>query len=119
MFVSSHILSEIQEICDRVGIINKGILVAQDSVAGLSKKLNLKPQIMVTVGALSPAVEKAVRTVKGVEHVTIQGNMIEVVCDPTVKAKVILAIESAGGNVINLQTKEPSLEEVFMRYTEA
>jgi len=35
------------------------------------------------------------------------------------KAKVILAISTAGGNIQNLQTKEPSLEEVFMRYTEA
>ena len=49
IFISSHILSEIQEICDRVGIINKGRLVAQDTVDALGKKLNLKPQITVTV----------------------------------------------------------------------
>jgi ABC-type uncharacterized transport system ATPase subunit len=35
------------------------------------------------------------------------------------KAKVILAISTTGGNIQNIQTKEPSLEEVFMRYTEA
>jgi len=119
IFVSSHILSEIQEICDRVGIINKGVLVAQDSVEGLSKKLNLKPQITVTVDKMSPSIENSVKMLPGVESLQIKGNTLEIVCDGAMKAKVILAITNAGGNIQNLQTKEPSLEEVFMRYTEA
>ena len=118
IFVSSHILSEIQEICDRVGIINKGSLVAQDTVDGLSKKLNLKPQITVTVDTLNEKIENAVRNLLGVDKVTAQKNTLEILCDGTMKAKVILAITTAGGNIQNLQTKEPSLEEVFMRYTE-
>lgn len=117
VFISSHILSEIQEICDRVGIINKGSLVAQDTVAGLSKKLNLKPQISITVDAMSAAIENAVKNLPGVETVNVKGNVLEIVCEGAMKAKVILAISTAGGNILNLQTKEPSLEEVFMRYT--
>ena len=119
IFVSSHILSEIQEICDRVGIINKGILVAQDTVDGLSKKLNLKPQISVTLDAVNENIKNAVGKLPGVEKVTAQKNTLEIICDGAMKAKVILAITTAGGNILNLQTKEPSLEEVFMRYTEA
>jgi ABC-2 type transport system ATP-binding protein len=119
IFVSSHILSEIQEICDRVGIINKGALVAQDTVEGLSKKLNLKPQITVTVDKMSPAIENSVKKLPGIDSVKVQGNTIEIICDGAIKAKVILAISTAGGNIQNLQTKEPSLEDVFMRYTEA
>lgn len=117
IFFSSHILSEVQEICDRVGIINKGSLVAQDSVEGLSKKLNLKPQISITVDAMKPAIEEALRALPGVESLQVKGNVLEIICDATMKAKVILAISTAGGNIQNLQTKEPSLEEVFMRYT--
>lgn len=119
IFVSSHILSEIQEICDRVGIINKGILVAQDTVDQLGKKLKLKPQITVTVQTMSSAIENAVKKVPKVDHVKVVGNTLEIVCDATAKASVILAVSSAGGNILNLQMKEPSLEEVFMRYTEA
>lgn len=119
IFVSSHILSEIQEICDRVGIINKGRLVAQDTVDALGKKLNLKPQITVTVQKMSPEIEKAVKKIPKVDHVTVVGNTLEIVCDATTKATVILAISSAGGTIVDLQMKEPSLEEVFMRYTEA
>lgn len=119
IFVSSHILSEIQEICDRVGIINKGVLVAQDTVEGLSKKLNLKPQITVTVNKMTTALENAVKQLPGVDMVDVKGNTIEIICDGAIKAKVILAISTAGGNIQNIQTKEPSLEDVFMRYTEA
>jgi len=118
IFVTSHILSEIQEICDRVGIINKGVLVAQDTVEGLSKKLNLKPQITVTVDSMSAKIENAVKKLPGVEKIQIKGNNLEIACDGAMKAKVILAITNAGGNIQNLQTKEPSLEEVFMQYTE-
>jgi ABC-type multidrug transport system ATPase subunit len=119
IFVSSHILSEIQEICDRVGIINKGVLVAQDTVTELSKKLNLKPQIIVTLDRMTSTIENEVKKLPGVETVKIQGNTLEILCDGAMKAKVIVAISSAGGNIVNIQTKEPSLEEVFMRYTEA
>jgi ABC-2 type transport system ATP-binding protein len=119
IFVSSHILSEIQEICDRVGIINKGVLVAQDTVEDLSNKLNLKPQIMVTVDSMSTKIENAVKKLPGVERIQIKGNNLDIVCDGSMKAKVILAITNAGGIIQNLQTKEPSLEEVFMQYTEA
>jgi ABC-type multidrug transport system ATPase subunit len=102
-----------------VGIINKGVLVAQDSVEGLSKKLNLKPQMNITVDKLSATIEDAVRKLPGVDLVQGKGNTLEIICDGAMKAKVILAITNAGAIIQNLQTKEPSLEEVFMRYTEA
>ena len=118
IFVSSHILSEIQEICDRVGIINNGMLVAKDTVSELSKKMSIKPKITVELEKISDKVTESVKKVDGVDKVEIIGRSIEVVCDSKTRGKVILAIATAGGNIINLYTKEPSLEEVFMRFTE-
>ena len=118
IFVSSHILSEIQEVCDRVGIIDKGVLVAKDSVSALSGKLDLKPKISIELEKITDKVVKSVREIKGVEKVDVKDRIMDVSCEPKTKSKVIIAIEKAGGNIINLKTKEPSLEEVFMRYTE-
>lgn len=118
IFISSHILSEIQEVCDRVGIIDKGVLIARDTVSELSKKLEIKPKISIELEKISDTILKAVKKVKGVEKVETSGDNLEIVCDSKLRAKVIIAIEKAGGNIINLQTKEPSLEEVFMKYTE-
>ena len=118
VFVSSHILSEIQALCDRVGIIDKGVLVAEDTVSKLSKRLNLKPKISVELEKMSDGIVEAVKKVDGIGDVQIINKIINVICDPKKKAKVIVAIEKAGGNIINLHTIEPSLEEVFMKYTE-
>ena len=117
IFVSSHILSEIQEVSDRVGIINRGTLVAKDSVYALSKKLNLKPRMIVELKNISKDIENAVKNIKQVDEVKIHENKIFILCDSKTKAKVILAIAKAGGNIINLTTLEPTLEEIFMRYT--
>ncbi|HDM25589.1 MAG TPA: ABC transporter ATP-binding protein, partial [Thermoplasmatales archaeon] len=46
VFLSSHILSEVQKVCDRVGIMNKGVLVAVDAVANLTKESSLEEVFM-------------------------------------------------------------------------
>jgi len=119
VFISSHNLSEIQEVCDRVGIINRGVLVAEDSVDALSNKLKLKPQMTIELGEINDEIKKSIKEIKEINKIEITENKIDIICDSKTKAKVILAIEKAGGNIINLKTKEPSLEEVFIKYTEA
>jgi ABC-2 type transport system ATP-binding protein len=118
VFVSSHILSEIQEICDRVGIINKGKIVAEDSVDGLRKKLDIKPKINIDLEKISKDIIKSVKELHGIDKIDINENSIEVICDSKIKARVIIAIEKSGGKIVNINTKDPSLEEVFMRFTE-
>jgi len=118
VFVSSHILAEVQEVCDRVGIINKGIIVAEDTVDVLRERLNLKPKLVLELEHPSEEIVQAVNRLEGVDHVEAIGVMLHVVCDPKSKSKIIIAVEQAGGNIINIQTMEPSLEEVFMRLTE-
>jgi ABC-2 type transport system ATP-binding protein len=119
LFISSHILSEIQEVCDRVGIINKGVLVAKDTVSELRKKLNLKPKITIELEEMTDAIKEAVKKIEGIDNVQIINKIINIFCSLKLRGKVIAAIDSAGGNIINLYTSEPSLEEVFMRYTES
>ena len=118
IFLSSHILAEVQEICDCVGIINKGNLVVKDTVSSLRKKLNLKPKLTLELDNITDKIKKAVHDVHGIENIEIINKIINIMCDPKAKSKVIVAIEKAGGNIINLHTSDPSLEQVFMRYTE-
>jgi len=118
IFLSSHILAEVQEICDRVAIINKGYLVAKDSVSNLRQKLNLKPKLTLELENMTDKIQNAINDVEGIENIQIINKMINIICDPKAKSKAIIAIEKAGGNIINLHTSDPSLEQVFMRYTE-
>jgi len=118
IFVSSHILSEIQAVADQVGIINKGKIVAQNSVNKLSDHLRIKPKLILELEKIPKEIINSLRSMKGIEKMDIKGNTLEIICNPEKRAKVIVAIEKAGINVINIKTKEPDLEEVFMRYTE-
>ena len=118
VFVSSHILAEVQAVCDRVGIINKGVLVVEDTLENLRDRLNLKPKLVMELEKVSDEIINSVKKLEGVEKVDVLGVMVHVICNPRAKSQIILATEKAGGNILNIQTMEPSLEEVFMKFTE-
>jgi ABC-type multidrug transport system ATPase subunit len=118
IFVSSHILSEIQAVCDRVAIINKGVIVAEDTIEKLGYKLRLKPKLFLELENSADEFVEGIKKIAGVEGVTARGRVLEVICEPRAKVDVILKINRMGGNIIDVKTEEPSLEDVFLRYTE-
>ena len=118
IFLSSHILSEVQEVSHRVGILHHGTLMALDTVDKLSKKLDLQPKIQIELQNAPKNIISHIKKIKGVHDATIRDNFLEVQCDPKVKAQIITALEDMEVNITNFTTVEPSLEEVFLRYTE-
>ena len=117
-FISSHILSEVQAVCTQVGIINRGVLVAQDTVSALSRNLQIKPKITLEITNLTEHIKQIVQKVEGVDNIEIIGNKLEVFCLPESRAKVIIEVHKIGGKITNVQTEEASLEDVFMKLTE-
>ncbi len=113
VFLSSHILSEVERICTRVGIIREGQLVRIGSVAEL--KDITRHDVTITFADVAPA--EAFTHLPGVAQVealadghtlrlTVQGGV-----DAVVKA-------AAQYSVVTLTSHEPSLEEIFLRYYE-
>ena len=117
VFFSSHILSEVQELAHRVGIVNRGRLVAEDTVERLGASLNLKPRLRISVDGDPSAAATAIAGLEGVEEVRSVGHDLLVVCPPATKANVIARLAAGGISVRDFRTEEPSLEEVFLRYT--
>jgi len=118
IFISSHILSEIQAVCTQVGIIDKGILVAQDTVSALTKNLQINPKMTLEITNLTEKIKQIVDKVEGVDKTEVYNNKFNVFCLPESRAEVIFKVYKAGGKIINVQTEEASLEDVFMRLTE-
>jgi len=118
IFISSHILSEIQAVCTQVGIINKGVLVAQDTVNALTKNLQIKPKITLEITNITEKIKQIVHKIEGVDKTEVINKKLEVFCLPESRARVIFEVYKAGGKIINVQTEEASLEDVFMRLTE-
>jgi len=112
---SSHILSEVQNLCTRVGIINKGKLIAEDTVPNLNKYLKIKPRLEIEIPGLDGKVPKKISDIKEIEKISAKGDILYITCDSSIRIKVINALEKAGLEVKDIKTFEPSLEDAFMK----
>jgi len=117
VFFSSHILEQVEAVCDRVGILRDGEVVAVDSVEGLRDAAGTDMTLEVTVDEVTPAVRGAVADLPGVSAVEVDGATLVVACKGEVKTDVLNAVEDAGGDVRDFSTEEASLEELFAAYT--
>jgi len=116
---SSHILSEVENLCDRVAIIDKGKLIAEDTVTNLNKYLKIKPRLEITIPGLNGKVPNVIRDLKGVEAVDAKDDKLFVTCESSLRSKVITTLEEKGLKIDNIKTIEPSLEDAFIKLIEA
>jgi ABC-2 type transport system ATP-binding protein len=120
VFFSSHVLGQVEAVCDRVGIMRDGSLVAEDSMANLREAVDGGERLVVSVaGAVDEVDLGPVRAVAGVSGVEVSGGDLVVSCDPDAKTDVVAAVEAGGATVENFRTEEASLEDLFLAYTEA
>ena len=118
IFFSSHILEQVEAVCDRVGILRGGELVAEDSVEGLREAAGNGARLRVSVDRADPAAVDAVRELDGVRGAEIRGDEIVVRCADGTKSAVVSTLEDEGVAVSDFSTEEASLEELFRAYTE-
>ncbi len=113
VFLSSHILSEVEQICQRVAIIREGRLVRVGGVAEL--KDIRRQEVMITFADGAPA--NAFQSLSGVEKVEAlaDGHSLRLTVTGGLDAIVKTAAQHP---VVSLTSHEPSLEEIFLRYYE-
>ena len=116
VFFSSHILSEVEAVCDRVAILNRGRLVAIDSIDGLRDALGTGSTMTLTVDAVPDSLTLA--EIAGVSDVVVDGRIIRVsVDDAPAKVDVIDRIRDDGASILDVTIEESSLEDLFSAYT--
>jgi len=112
VLLSSHLLGEVEQICDRAGVISKGSLVAEGSIAELRGRQGL----LVRAEPMEDAARIAER-LAGVEEVTESGGALRLTTDPERAAEINAKLVSAGLRVSELRPAGQSLEEVFLELT--
>ena len=119
VFFSSHILGQVESVCDRVGILRDGQLVAEDSIEGLRETTSADTVLRITVADVSDDALAEVRDLDGVSEVEASedGDHLTVSCESDVKTTVLSTLEDAGVDVMDFETDEASLEDLFMDYT--
>jgi ABC-2 type transport system ATP-binding protein len=115
VFFSSHILGQVEAVCDRVGILSEGELVAVDTVEGLRKTVGAGSELRLR---MTGDVGVDVTDIEGVEAVAQSGGILRVTCsDPRAKAHVVARLTNADVEIIDLDSEGASLEDVFTAYT--
>ncbi|WP_135820308.1 ABC transporter ATP-binding protein [Halostella litorea] len=115
VFFSSHILPEVEAVCDRVAIMNEGRLATVDSIENLRDGSDSQARIDVELGGVPEAADLS--GVPGVVRADIDDGVVSVVCeDATVKVDVVTTLAEQA-EVVDILSEDTSLEELFNAYT--
>lgn len=124
IILSSHILSEVNAICDYVLIIDKGLLVAEDTPENLSEHFADKNRILLSVKGEKELIEQALEESEYIASYTVTGEnegILDVTAETSVKEDVrdALFFEFADKKlpIVKMETETLSLEEVFLKLT--
>ena len=117
VFLSSHLLFEVEQICNHITIIHHGKVLASDSLANVSGMLRGKPRLVIEVSNPSTALVEAVRTLPFVSTVTLDQHNISIDLDTgeDVRAQVSQQITKLGGIIVAMNASTHSLEDVFVQ----
>ena len=121
VLLSTHILSEAQQICDRVLIINKGSIVAEDTPENLQSRLVGSQRVVLRVRGDSDGLETTVKKVKGTRGIEVKDAdtvEFEFSSGQDVRPQVAKAVIQAGYELIEMRPVGMSLEEIFLELTQ-
>ncbi|RLB08582.1 MAG: ABC transporter ATP-binding protein [Deltaproteobacteria bacterium] len=121
VMLSSHILTEVSMICDRVIIINKGRLIAQDSISELSKKAQKQAQVILKVRKAKKDEIDMLLKEFGVKIENCEKDSEEQVwkyilsSEKEIRSELTKKIIQKGWELLEISVKSPTLEEIYLR----
>jgi ABC-2 type transport system ATP-binding protein len=125
VILSSHILTEVQAVCDRIVVINQGKIVADDTADNLSNTLTADHKLIARIDGPREEVIKVVSAIPGV--VTVLADMqrekgvweynIEAVEGTDIRRELNRRLMARNWYIMGLRSSELSLEDIFLRLT--
>ncbi len=124
VILSSHILSEVQAVCQKVLIIAKGKLVAFDTVDNLEKLMKTSGGIHFEVDANKKDIDSVLNAIDGIKNYSIDGLNVNVTLNDNVNSKQICGKINIGFGkrdiaVYKIEEEKADLEDVFLQLTES
>lgn len=125
VILSSHILSEVQAVCDKIVVINQGKIVADDTEENLSKNLVNNNKISVKIDGPFDEVEKVISSIVGVKAVSMTSKDTDEFCEFSIESEegvdirreLFKRISERSWYIMELKTSDMSLEDIFLRLT--
>lgn len=125
VILSSHILSEVQAVCDKIVVINQGKIVADDTEENLSKSLINNNRISVKIDGPASEAEKVISSISGIKTVELTSKETDDFCEFSIESEEGIDIRHELFNriaernwyIMELKTSDMSLEDIFLRLT--
>lgn len=120
VILSSHILPEVTATCQRIIVINKGQIVAEDTLEHLTSRINKGLTYSLVVKNPAQSGLEAIRKIDGVESAVLSGSKIMVEARPgssEFRDKVVETAVQQGMGVLEFSAEKISLEEIFLQLT--
>lgn len=116
---SSHILQEVEAICDRVIIINKGVIVADDKLSNLQKRNKEKQVVLIQFKeVIDKSLLEKLAGVNRIEQSSATGFKLSTFEPEKIRKQILELALQHNLNIVSLQSENQSLEEVFRSLTQ-
>ncbi|MCR4780552.1 MAG: ABC transporter ATP-binding protein [Ruminiclostridium sp.] len=125
VILSSHILPEVQAVCDKIVVINKGCIVANGNADTLARSLSADHKLVMQIEGGSDEIKKLLMSVSDIERVFVGRQVDERVWEYHIEAKenadvrrdIFRKLAARGYPILMMKSNELSLEEVFLKLT--
>jgi ABC-2 type transport system ATP-binding protein len=122
IILSSHILPEVSAICERVVIINKGVIAAEDTPDRLSQGLDKALKLSLTIAGPKDKVIEAVKKIDGIKYMEASGKsgenaykyILEGLSDDDIREKLFYAMAENGWPLLEMKPSVMTLEDIFI-----
>ena len=120
VILSSHILPEVTATCERIIVINKGKIVAQDNIERLTTRMNQGLTFQMKVKSVSNNGIQAIQAISGVKSVNLHDGALAIEINPSqddIRDRIVEAAVMEKMGVLEFGADKLSLEEVFLSLT--
>ncbi|SDN57930.1 ABC transporter ATP-binding protein [Bacillus sp. OK048] len=116
---TSHYMEEVEYLCERIAIVDQGLVIASGTKADLCNRLMGATSIQVKVNASSPDLINLLGTIQNVQSVKADGELITIYASDARQAlgDVVAIVVQSGLQVLSVEVQEPNLETVFLQLT--
>jgi ABC-2 type transport system ATP-binding protein len=118
VMLSSHQLQQVQQICNRVGIIVKGKLIVQGEMDALGKSILKGRQwnFLLEAAGDTNGMERDLQNIPGVDEIETRPHGWFLRCTQDVRGEVVNVVTRKGLQLLQLRSEDPTLEEIYLKY---
>ena len=117
VFLSSHLLFEVQQVCSHVTIINKGVALVSDTIENVSHKTKAPVMLQIEVTKLTKTIIENLKKLSFITDVKTEDNKLNIPLETKddVRPQISETITNSGGTIVSMNLIRQSLEDVFVQ----